>query len=296
MNITSFADIIAPVSEDEFFSEYFDKAPLHVKGKPDKFASVMSWQALNGILDMTSIWSSISLSLHLDGETVKPVKYCVPGPDRSDQQGMMPITGKVHALLAQGATLVCNKVDRLTPAMSSFAGAIEDTIECKVQANLSCAWRERKAFASHFDKHGVWAVQAEGTKRWLIYEGRMDNPIEHARSQRHDKEFDHKARGAVLMDIVMRPGDLLYIPHGQYHDALAMSGGTIHLTFGSYPVIGMDLLTEVFEAAVEDSAFRAPLPRLAGEGGKKAWDAHVKDLAGRVADLVIINYFRGNMN
>ena len=173
MSITNFADILAPLSEDEFFSEYFDKAPLHVKGNPDKFADLMSWQALNGLLDMTSIWSSVSLGLHLDGKFVKPAAYCIPGPDRSDQQGMLPITGKVHALLAQGATLVCNNIDRLNPAMSTFAGAIEETIECKVQANLYCSWRERKAFDSHFDKHGVWVVQAEGVKQWLIYEGRL---------------------------------------------------------------------------------------------------------------------------
>ena len=286
MSIPSFADIIAPVSEDEFFSEYFDKAPLHVKGKQDKFAYLMSWQALNGILDMTSIWSSLTLGLHLDGEFVKPARYCVPGPDRNNQQGMMPVTGKVHAFLAQGATLVCNKVDRLTPAMSSFAGILEETFECKAQANLYCSWRERKAFDSHFDKHGVWAVQAEGSKRWLVYEGRMDHPIHHDHSETLDKDFHHQARGKVLMDIVMRPGDLLYIPHGQYHDALAMSGGTIHVTFGTYPVIGMDLLTEAYEAAVEFSAFRAPFPRTAGGGGEKAWDAHVNDLAGRMADII----------
>ena len=283
---SKFADILAPVTEDEFFSGYFDKTPLHVKGKPDKFASVMSWQALNGILDMTSIWSSVSLALYLDGEVVKPAKYCVPGPDRSNQQGMMPITGKVHGLLAQGAALICNNVDRLTPAMSSFAAAIEDAIECKVQANLYCSWRERKAFDSHFDMHGVWVLQAEGVKRWLIYEGRIDNPIHHPRFHGFDQDYHHEARGEVLMDILMRPGDLLYIPRGQYHDALAKSGGTIHVSFGTYPVNGMDLLTETYEAALEDSAFRAPLPRFAGEGGEKAWDAHLEGLAGRLADIV----------
>jgi ribosomal protein L16 Arg81 hydroxylase len=286
MSISSFADIIAPVLEDEFFSEYFDKAPLHIKGKPDKFASIMSWQALNGILDMTSIWGSLTLGLHLDGDYIKPVNYCVPGPDRNDQQGMMPVTKKVHDYLAQGATLVCNKVDRLTPAMSSFARIIEETFECKVQANLYCSWRERKAFSSHFDKHGVWAIQAEGSKRWLVYKGRADNPIHHDRSPVFDKEYHQKARGKVLMDIVMRPGDLLYIPHGQYHDALAMSGGTIHLTYGTYPVIGMDLLTEAYESALDVSAFRAPFPRFSGEGGEDAWDAHIDDLANRVADII----------
>ena len=295
MSITSLADIIAPVPEDEFLSEYFDKAPLHVKGKPDKFASVMSWQALNGILDMTSIWSSVTLGLFLDGEVVQPAKYCVPGPDRSNQQGMMPITGKVHALLAQGATMICNRVDRLTPSMSSFAAAIEEAIECRVQANLYCSWRERKAFQTHCDKHDVFAVHVEGEKTWRVFEGRLDNPLNHPRFKVLDQAYHDKARGRVMMEVTLSPGDLLYIPRGQYHDALAASQGTIHVSFGATSVIGMDLIDEAFERAVEDPAFRGSMPRLKAEGGEKAWNGHVRDLAGRVADIVRSPDFREHM-
>ena len=60
------------------------------------------------------------------------------------------------------------------------------------------------------------------------------------------REHHEKAKGAKLMDVHMEPGDLLYLPRGQYHDALADEGGTMHIAFGiTYP-IGMDVMTFLF--------------------------------------------------
>ena len=38
-----------PMSVAEFLSEYRGKKPLHIKGAADKFADVMSWDALSGL-------------------------------------------------------------------------------------------------------------------------------------------------------------------------------------------------------------------------------------------------------
>ena len=65
--IGSFADLIAPVSEEEFFATYHDRQVLHVPAPdPDKFADVMSWDILTDMLNMTAIWSPASLRIVLD--------------------------------------------------------------------------------------------------------------------------------------------------------------------------------------------------------------------------------------
>ena len=75
------------------------------------------------------------------------------------------------------------------------------------------------------------------------------------------REHHEKAKGAKLMDVHMEPGDLLYLPRGQYHDALADEGGTMHIAFGiTYP-IGMDVMTFLFDRVVAEPEFRANLPR-----------------------------------
>ena len=63
------------------------------------------------------------------------------------------------------------------------------------------------------------------------------------------------------MDVPMEPGDLLYLPRGQYHDALADEGGAVHIAFGvTYP-IGIDVMALLYERVVAEPEFRANLPR-----------------------------------
>jgi ribosomal protein L16 Arg81 hydroxylase len=70
------------------------------------------------------------------------------------------------------------------------------------------------------------------------------------------------------MDVHMEPGDLLYLPRGQYHDAIADEGGAVHIAFGiTYP-IGLDIVTMLFERMMYEPVFRANLPRLDGAGDR----------------------------
>jgi hypothetical protein len=63
----TFADVIAPVSAEQFFAEYHGRKILHVRGAADKFAGVMSWARLNALLNMTAVcrghskWRSTAL-------------------------------------------------------------------------------------------------------------------------------------------------------------------------------------------------------------------------------------------
>jgi len=277
------AEILAPLSPDAFFAEYYDRKPVHIAGTAEKFANVMSWPTLTALLNMTAIWSSASLQLALDRVIVPPAQYCRTARNRDGRDVLQPDGEKVMELLRSGASLVANDIDTLTPALAGFAAALEDALDAKVQANLYCSWRERQAFDSHFDTHDVYAVHVAGEKLWRLYETRMENPIAHPRFKTFGQDWHDRNKGTVAQEVVMRPGDLLYIPRGQYHDALALSDGTIHIAFGATHVIGLDLLDLLANMAVEDTAFRANMPRSAlGEAAVAAWLA---DLAGRLGEF-----------
>jgi len=51
------ADILAPLSPERFFAEYYDQQPLHLPGAAEKFAAVLDWGGINRLLGMTHIWS-----------------------------------------------------------------------------------------------------------------------------------------------------------------------------------------------------------------------------------------------
>src|SRR3546814_20325604 len=69
--------------------------------------------------------------------------------------------------------------------------------------------------------------------------------------------------GKVAEQIRMQPGDLLYIPRGRYHDALASENGALHIAFGVTLPKPLDLLGIIWEAAVQDPELRADLPHRA---------------------------------
>src|SRR5690606_35780596 len=135
--------------------------------------------------------------------------------------------GRVKDFLRRGATLVANDIDHLSPGLTAFASAMEEALGGKVQGNLYLSSRRRQGFGAHFDTHDVYAVHVEGTKTWHVYEGRATDPIAHPAFKTLGREHHEKAKGAKLMDVHMAPGDLLYLPRGQYHDALADEGGTV---------------------------------------------------------------------
>jgi len=282
----AFADMIAPVSEETFFADYYGKKPLHIpatKKNAARFGNVMPWDTLNTILNMTGIWSGTSLLLVLDKKPVDPADYCRPGIDRNNVSVMQPDPAKVHAFLARGATLVCNDIDTLTADLRAIADTLENTLDAKVQGNLYCSWKQRQGFDAHFDTHDVFAVHVEGEKMWNLYEGCHEAPIAHPRFRNFSKQFLADEHGPVMEQVLMRPGDLLYIPRGWYHDALASSEGTVHIAFGATSVIGLDLFGLLYEAAVEDPLFRTALPRRAE--GEAALRAHLGALGDRLGDL-----------
>ena len=228
----SFDAIMQPLGAERFFAECDGKKPLHLKGAADKFAEVMTWARLNDLLGQATIWSQNSLQLVLDKDLIPAARYCAPAIGRDGGQVLRPDPDKVKDFLRRGATLVANDIDHLSAGLTAFADAMEQALRGKVQGNLYLSSRRRQGFGAHFDTHDVYAVHVEGTKTWHIYEGRAKDPIAHPMFKTLGREHHEKAKGAKLMDVHMEPGDLLYLPRGQYHDALADEGGTVHIAFG----------------------------------------------------------------
>lgn len=293
----TFADLLAPLTTERFFADYHGRKFLHVAGVADKFAAVMSWAKLNALLDMTGVWSSHSFAMALDGAMVPARDYCLPAIDRATGANVMqPDAGRVTGLIQRGASLVLNDIDTLNPGLAAVARTLESTLECRSQANLYCSSRAHMAFDSHFDNHDVFALHVEGQKLWRIYEGRLDNPINHPTFQGQPTSFHDKAKGEVAAEILLKPGDLLYIPRGTYHDALARTAGSVHVSFSAMTPIGLDFVSGLFERAVHESLFRADVPRRHVPGGEAAFDRHIQALAERLAAIATepatVNAFR----
>lgn len=285
--MTTLDEILDPITSAEFFADYHDRKPLHVpasaSGSPAR--RPLDWPGFNALLDQTSIWNAAHLRLYKDVTRIPETDYCNRVPTQDGQVVLRPSPAKVQVCLADGASLVANEVQFLNPAMSAVADVLSRRFAALVGANVYCSFHGVRAFGTHFDSHDVWAFHLEGEKVWRVYQNRADNPHVFPPDSPEARRWVEATRGPVMHEIRMKPGDLLYLPRGWYHDALADGGASLHLTYSVTPLDGRALLGVLAQTMVQDSAFRAFLPPAHADDGQ-ALAAHLADLARRLADQV----------
>jgi bifunctional lysine-specific demethylase and histidyl-hydroxylase MINA len=260
LSLWCFEDLVAPVKRSVFFKNYVDQLPFYGKDPhPNRFNSLMSWEILNELLSIPSLWTPQTLQLALEGKCLEPRFYCqtvasLNGPVQR------PNPKQVIAYLEQGASLVCNELENLTPALRRMSRLLQEAFGAKIQANLYLSWKQKQAFKSHFDPHDVWAFHILGKKKWTVYQGRYDAPLPHLAFKQLGQAYHDQAKGEVAFQATLEPGDLLYLPRGTYHDAVAESEASLHVTFGVTRPIGLDMLSLFFEKAIHESFFRQNIP------------------------------------
>lgn len=279
-------DLLSPVTPEGFLADHYDRAPLHIRGTPEKFAGVLDWAGINRLLDMTHVWTETSLKLVLDSAPVPAASYSVKAVSRDGAQVLQPVAAKVQDWVRRGASVVMNDVDSLTPGLAAVSDALEGAGFGKAQANVYISWQSHKAFHSHYDTHDVWAVQVEGEKTWNIWEGRAEWPISHPAFRGQKQDHHDRAKGALREQVHLKKGDILYLPRGWYHDALAEAPNSVHVAYGVHAPLGMDVLNVLVERALYDADFRKPLPRQDGSAAAaEALAARAALLGDRLAAL-----------
>src|SRR5439155_14763579 len=81
--------------------------------------------------------------------------------------------------------------------------------------------------------------------------------------------------GAVL-DEVLRPGDLLYIPRGCYHLAIPINEPALHLTLGVKNPRGSDVLLWIVDRLRANDVFASDLPLLGDDDERRRYSERLR--------------------
>jgi ribosomal protein L16 Arg81 hydroxylase len=281
----TFRQLLHPISVEDFFAQLHGKRAVHIPGNDDKLANVFSWDEFNRLLNQATLWSDQSTKMVLNGRSLDSSEFCTAGRNREGSQAMMLDPGRVTKHLRGGATLILDLVERLSPGISAVTTALEIAMGGPAVCNAYCSWSAQQGFPSHFDSTDVFALHIAGQKTWRIYEGRFLHPVE-------GTEFHYlalppaqheRARGKVLKQVVMNPGDVLYIPRGQYHDATATSDASLHLSFGIERPTGLHFMKLLSRSLPDDPLFRKELPHVDDVEG---YQVHLRKLADRLHEMI----------
>lgn len=162
--------------------------------------------------------------------------------DEKLDKGADPMSfSDVEASLGKG-TLSLNSAGFFMPPLASICGAVLEAFQLPIWLNIYITEAGRKSSAPcHTDKQDVVAVQSTGSKRWRVFAppppANKLNADAWARGKAQDVLSVDDELGPPLLDVVLEPGQLLYIPAGFPHITDTNTGSaaaetSIHLTLG----------------------------------------------------------------
>lgn len=281
-----FADLIKPMTPGTFFADYYGRNPCLVEGDASLYPTLFDWDDVTQLLEMSSIWTDETLKVVLDEKTIDPGEYCRRAMGRDGVSVLRPRPKKISEWMDRGASVVFNSVEHIHPGLRSVTEAIGFATNCMVTANIYCSYAGHQAFRSHFDTTDVFVLQISGTKIWNIYETRFPEPIDADGFQftSFDDAYHKRTKGKPKMRPTLVPGHFLYLPKGQYHDACATDGPSLHITFATTQARGVDFLRTIINSLVEVPEFRAALPDF---DDAQAHDTHVRKLADRLHEILL---------
>lgn len=210
---TKFTDLIAPMTETEYFAKYFAKRPFSMTtgarngGRP--IFGPDELLAHVGCREPKGAHGELDFRVVRDAQDL-PEMFLL-------NKGHEPINRWFPPLFADGWTLNASRVQSSSVPVEVVAALVSDAVQANVWVNVYYTPANAFGFKFHHDTHDVFIWQQTGAKSWKIWERNAtpDDP--------------------PLIETILRPGELLYIPEGFPHLAEAGAGeDSLHLTIAFF--------------------------------------------------------------
>jgi len=265
--------LLFPVARQEFYSRYWEREVLHVvRGDAAHFA------ALPGMDDVERlITATVPEEQHdrivkvVEGKRIEePLVY---------KLGVTPDLYRVLADYREGASIVLSHVHKRCPSIAKLTGGLRETLHHPVGANLYLTPANSQCFPPHFDTHDVFILQLAGSKIWRLGAVERELPL--------NEEMNHRPRNfAPARELTLAVGDVLYLPRGTPHEAVATDASSLHLTVGVHVLRLVDYLTQALQQMASDDIRlrRALRPGFLDAPIDGALAGIVADLGARLAD------------
>jgi ribosomal protein L16 Arg81 hydroxylase len=272
------AALVSPLETGEFLERYYEKEPVHLRA-PRRSVSHVSRPPLTHEALLAAL-----------AALPEPPEGLVAFPDHagvSDTRALLADPASLGAYLAAGHPIVWNRARGVSPAVDALAAALAEALGAHVWPNVYATGAAGTPFDVHFDSHEVIAVHCEGQKEWTVSAVRVDRPIDAAEMEpavlAAQRERRDEAAARPKLRFTVDPGDVVYIPRGQFHNAVTTAGRSLHVTFGIRQLTGFDVVKILAGEALADPRLREFLPPSAADpdGARAAaWLAGVAALVG----------------
>ena len=87
-----------------------------------------------------------------------------------------------------------------------------------------------QAVPAHSDDRDVILLQLAGEKNWSIYRAPIPLPFTEEMLGKDGRHIPSRVMGDPLYEYTLRPGDVMYIPRGNVHEARTANECSLHVT------------------------------------------------------------------
>ena len=293
-----FQSLLGPtISLHEFYDKYWEQQPLYISASGDEASrldGILSEDAIRELLETHPTYYGRDLNITRYEEGTDGVKRRVtldPQPDDSDDEDVVLVDAKdVWENYKSGCSLRLLCPHKHNDVVHALLSTLEWEWGCMVGANVYLTPpRASQGFAPHYDDIEAFCLQLEGYKHWKVYA-----PLNRAQVLARQSSLDYveeDLKGAVepVLDVVLGPGDLLYMPRGWIHQACTTDSKehSLHLTvsamqhwaWADFLELLMPEALEAAAASATSTSLREGLPlRFLDYMGAVYDDANEKDL------------------
>jgi ribosomal protein L16 Arg81 hydroxylase len=255
------SDLLGDLEADEFFDKYWDQKPVIIRKASKMCAALCSIEDVEERLTETDIRFP-QFQLAMQGRKLSKADYTRRkswGNHHFDDLIDLPA---MYRLWNAGATIILQSLQTNFPKLIPYMRELETDFHHPVQANLYLSPSNSQAFTAHYDTHDVFAVQVAGVKTWRVWQIPSEQmPLKDEHSPR-----EIEPDGPLLLNEMLEPGDVLYLPRGYYHDARSEAVASMHLTIGVLSYRRIDAVRFIFDDILQslrtsdDKAWRKALP------------------------------------
>lgn len=247
-------ELVAPLAKSDFLSLLRERKLTHLRGPDsDRFKLLLNWESLletiargeypRGLADFRLVKESVN---------IRAEQWLTK--NKADKSNIVDIA-KVEGFLADGYSLVVTPIQPYIPSLTALCENIASQLSEQIKVGVVVTTGSGGAFKLHYDPEDLIILQVEGTKRWRIYGPAVPNPVIGM------PKPPPPAETAPIFDEVLQPGDLLFLPAGNWHHCENGPGRSLHLGIFCIPPTCLQVVRTLFAQLVHDEMFRIPLTR-----------------------------------
>jgi 50S ribosomal protein L16 3-hydroxylase len=201
-------DIFGPSRIGEFIENYLHRLPYALAGTAKALCGWGAWEALEAISARAADILVIRRGEQLLGN--------IPRTSTS-----------LRTVLDDGYTVRIRHAEQHHPQLLDLAEIFAATFESPVDIHLYATPPNSFGFSWHYDAEDVFIIQTAGEKEYFLRKNTVNPwPLEEA----IPADMCYEREIMPLMRVVLRAGDLLYIPCGYWHRAQVPAGSDVAIS------------------------------------------------------------------